>query len=238
VCCDLYVDKPDSVKYKKQGICGNDKASIIKQLLSNSVWHNLWNKLVTKTVYKKIMFPVLSNGEDWVIIIQAIYYAERIGYLCKALYHYCPNSESITVNQHRQLLGYDELYRNMKIACDFLAEKFHGDISILEPELSNNINNIKLHFLLIPSIRDISRLYILYPESNKNIFNKTWKVSLDRRCLFYFSLHNLVFPLKLFDLLKDIKIISVIRKIYKRVLPKNFRLLILKLRNIEDDDYI
>jgi glycosyltransferase involved in cell wall biosynthesis len=238
VCCDLYIEKIDGIKYKKQKIMDSDKINIIKQFLSNSVWHNLWNKLISKDIYKRIIFPEFSNGEDWVIIVQAVYYAERIGYLSNAFYHYYLNSESITFSQARRLRGYDELYKNMEILCNFLLEKFNEDISFLEPELSAYINTVKLPFLLIPDIRDISRLYILYPESNKNIFKKTWQVSLMKRWLFYFSLHNLFLPLKLFDLLKITKVVDIIRKIYKRVLPINFRLLILKLRNIEDDDYI
>jgi glycosyltransferase involved in cell wall biosynthesis len=242
VCCDLYVDKLDGIKYKKQGIIGADKISIIKQLLSNSVWHNLWNKLISKYIFKKVIFPDLSNGEDWVIIVQAVYYAERIDYLPKAMYHYCPNSESLTSSRDRRMRCHDELYKNMKIVCDFLMEKFNGNISVMEPELSANINTVKLPFLLIPEIRDVSRIYILYPESNKNIFKKTWRVSLTKRWLFYFSLHNFFLPLKLFDLklfdlLRITKFTGIIRKIYKRVLPINFRLLILKLRNVEDDDY-
>jgi glycosyltransferase involved in cell wall biosynthesis len=242
VCCDLYIDKVDGIKFKKQGITGTDKTSIIKQILSNSVWHNLWNKLISKDICKKIIFPDLSNGEDWGIIIQAVYYAERTGYLSKALYHYCLNSESITSSHDRRLRGYDELYKNMRIVCDFLLEKFNGNISALEPEISANINTVKLPFLLIPEIRDVSRLYTLYPGSNKNIFKKTWRVPLTKRLLFYFSLHNFFLPLKLFDLklfdlLKITKVTGIIRKIYKRVLPINFRLLILKLRNVEDDDY-
>jgi glycosyltransferase involved in cell wall biosynthesis len=237
VCCDLYVDKADGVKYKNQKITGRDKISIIKQLLSNSVWHNLWNKLIKKDICKKIIFPDLSNGEDWVIIMQAVYYAERMGYLCKALYHYRLSSESITASQDRRLRGYDELYKNMKLVCDFLLEKFNGNLSVLEPELSANINTIKLPFLLIPAIRDISRLYTVYPESNKNIFKKTWKVSPMKRCLFYFSQHNFLLPLKLFDLFKIVKIAGVTRKMYKRILPRSFRQIILKLRHIEDEDY-
>jgi glycosyltransferase involved in cell wall biosynthesis len=237
VCCDLYIEKADGVKYKNQKITGRDKTSIIKQLLSNSVWHNLWNKLIKKDICKKIIFPDLSNGEDWVIIVQAVYYAERIGFLSKALYHYCLNSESITNNQARRLKCYDELYKNMKTICDFLLGKFNGNISFLEPELSACINTIKLPFLLVPDTRDVSRLYILYPESNKNIFKKSWQVSLMKRWLFYFSLHNFFLPLKLFDLFKITEVVGIIRKIYRRALPINIRLIILKLRNIEDDDY-
>jgi glycosyltransferase involved in cell wall biosynthesis len=237
VCCDLYLYKIDGMKYKKQKISGSDKISILKQLLTNSVLHNLCNKLVSKDIYKRVIFPDFSNGEDWVIIVQAVYYAERIGFLSKALYHYCLNSESITNSQARRLKCYDELYKNMKIICDFLLEKFNGNISFLEPELSACMNTVKLPFLLIPDIRDISRLYILYPESNKNIFKKSWQVSPMKRWLFYFSLHNLFLPLKLFDLLQIMKVVGVIRKVYRRVLPVNFRRMMLKLRKVEDEDY-
>jgi glycosyltransferase involved in cell wall biosynthesis len=237
VCCDLYVDKPNGIKYKKQGLTDSDKTAVIKQLLSHSVWHNLWNKLIIKEVCDQIVFPEWSNGEDWAIIIQAVYYCGKIGYLDKALYHYCPNSDSITSMQSRKLRGYDELYKNMKIVCDFLTEKYNEDISVFEPELSDNINSVKLPFLLLPDIRDISRLYILYPQSNKNIFSTTWQVSFMKRCLFYFALHNLFFPLKLFDFLKIAEFTSIIRKIYRLIVPRNIRLIILKLRKVKDDDY-
>jgi glycosyltransferase involved in cell wall biosynthesis len=240
VCCDIYVDKHGSIRYNKQRISGSDKTTIIKQLLTGSVWHNVWNKLIKNNICKKIIFPVTSNGEDWVIIIQAIYYSINIGYLHEALYHYCFNSMSITSDKSKKLLGYCELYKSIGNVYNFLLEKYHNDISIFEPELSDIINKTKLPFLLIRNIRNISKLYDLYPESNKNIFNKSMRLSPIYRYLFYFAAHNTFFPLKLFDVFEKpgACIINTIRSAYKKLLPTEFRLKILKLRKVEDDNYI
>jgi glycosyltransferase involved in cell wall biosynthesis len=240
LCCDLYVDKSYSRRYNKQRISGRDKTTIIKQLLTGSVWHNLWNKLIKNEICRKIIFPDMSNGEDWVIIIQAVYYANRIDYLHEALYHYCPNVGSLTLDKNRILVGYNELYENIGAVYRFLLEKHNDNILIFEPELSDIINKTKLPFLLIPKIRNISKLYDLYPESNKNIFNKSMRLSPIYRYLFYFTAHNIFFPLKLFDVFeKPITcIINAIRRVYKRLLPIEFRLKILKLRKVEDDNYV
>jgi hypothetical protein len=182
----------------------------------------------------------MSNGEDWVIIIQAVYYANRIDYLHEALYHYCPNEGSLTLDKNRILVGYDELYENIGAVYRFLFEKYNDNILIFEPELSDIINKTKLPFLLIRNIRNISKLYYLYPESNKNIFNKSMRLSLIYRYLFYFAGHNIFFPLKLFDIFEKpvTCIINAIRRAYKRLLPTEFRLKILKLRKVEDDNYV
>jgi glycosyltransferase involved in cell wall biosynthesis len=79
VCCNI--DDETNYKYLKYNFNCIDKITILKQLLSYKFYVAVWNKLVKRSVYLKVFFPDENQGEDSVIIAQALYFAEFIGFI-------------------------------------------------------------------------------------------------------------------------------------------------------------
>jgi hypothetical protein len=93
----------------------------------------------------------------------------------------------------------DENYNNYSIIVNFLKDKYN-DISIFDPELSNFVNKVKLSIILNKITRkNIDRLFELYPNSNKLIFNQKSRFALYHKILLYLATKKVLFPLRLMD---------------------------------------
>lgn len=88
-----------------QRIDGKIIPKITKRQTGNSLIHNflygqltsvLWNRLVRTDVYRRISFSTESILEDFFITAQLIFYAPRVSFLHKILYHYVRQPKSVT----------------------------------------------------------------------------------------------------------------------------------------------
>ena len=79
----------------------NSKEQFLRDVLQN-YWGTVWKILTKRTVYNEnnIHFPLgVNGGEDYVVCVQLLYYAQRAFSIDKPLYNYFRgNSSSITYN--------------------------------------------------------------------------------------------------------------------------------------------
>ncbi|MDD6001259.1 MAG: glycosyltransferase [Bacteroidales bacterium] len=103
-----------------------DKKQLYYALFQGGGAHAVWGTMCKKEVYNKgILFPTANMGEDYVIVTQLIYYATKIGYLQKALYYYCQNSNSMMNNSepNKKIKFAEQLKKNLDIVISFLEHK-------------------------------------------------------------------------------------------------------------------
>lgn len=85
VYCDYY--KNNLVTYVPTILEKNLPFERIKKR-SFSFGNMLWNRLIKKDIFEKVIFHQESMGEDDYISTQLYYLSNTIAYLCKPLYHY------------------------------------------------------------------------------------------------------------------------------------------------------
>jgi glycosyltransferase involved in cell wall biosynthesis len=200
----------------------DDKFEIIRGIVP-CIYFNwaVWNKLVKRNIYNKIIFPVAFYGEDQQICLQIIHYIKKFGYIKKSLYHYYYNINSIGNDNRRGPQRALEFYENTVWIINFCYNNYSSHFSAFEPELSAHINSIKLRFVLEKSIRDVHKLHELYPDSNKQIFNAAWRESLYNKIILFLAVNNFAWLAYL-----PVDVINMVKKIYRSVIPRNIRLII------------
>jgi glycosyltransferase involved in cell wall biosynthesis len=236
--CNYYLDKENS-EIQREHIKSSTKIEFLREVFTRRDFTvALWNKLIRRSLFSQIVFPVASQSEDIPITLQLIYYANSIGYLDDALYHHCFNSGSISQAKERKYARMEEVYANLKAATMFLKEKFGENIkNCLEPELSNYINKAKIEHLSHKETRDIKKLFELYPESNSNIFNRGFKASSFKKFLLFFATRSILFPWKMLESINPVLefFYKNARTFYRVIIPGNIRDKIWSHRN---SDYL
>jgi len=164
IVCDYFYECDGISVLQKQDFNSFDKIIIIKNILSIKIKSVLWNKIVKKELLLQANFPEYNRSEDYVISIQNVYNAEKIGYLNIPLYHYCYNGESLSNNIQTKINGRIEENKNWCKVVNFLKEKY-DNIKIFEPELSNHVNSFKVIYIKDRELRTRKELFNLYPES-------------------------------------------------------------------------
>lgn len=162
-----------------------DKIAILKALLYEKRGGYLWNHLVKRSVIfdNEYMVPVNGVIEDIVLVIQYIYYSNKIGYVNAPLYYYCRNNESITVSgsKEKELFIFLEDEGCLRTIFSFLKQKkldtilrddiFHIKF-LYKMRMMYYIYNIKDCNLWVPYFKDIN-ISALYNQkvSLKNKIN-------------------------------------------------------------------
>src|SRR5574344_1189387 len=126
VWCDFY--KSDGIN--NDYIIQNtkiDKIDIFKDILNSKKMANVWNHLLKRSIiygYNYVV-PISNYLEDMVLLVQYMYYSNKIGYVNVPLYFYFNNIDSISSHGSKekeinQLIDYET---NMKIVLSFLMQK-------------------------------------------------------------------------------------------------------------------
>ena len=138
--CNFFVGtKNDEFVDPTKVLTGNTLSQIKYGIFGSLQIQNVWNKLVKREIYEKITFQKENFGEDCYITCQILYYADKIGYLNKPLYHYRFNEESLCHNPKFAKQRYEGIKANYGHIIEFCKEKFGDDITIFEPELSERM---------------------------------------------------------------------------------------------------
>jgi glycosyltransferase involved in cell wall biosynthesis len=119
-----------------------DKVLIFKHIIMYWKYSaSVWDKMIKREIYEKIVFPKHHYIDDRVITVQTVFYAEKIGYVPDCLYHYRKHPESICSSQKQADKTVDE-YHNFIMILEFCKDK--NLIPVLERELCYRVNSIKL----------------------------------------------------------------------------------------------
>ena len=214
VWCDYYNYNQNSNEHIETNIVGLNKYDIIKKLLSEQLHGSMWNKITKKNLFKNnnIIFPPGNMIEDLIVTIKNVYYANKIGHVNDALYHYIFNPYSLTQDIKKAKIRAEEYYKNLNSLLEFLNEKFKTGIINIEPEFSFRVNICKISMLRIRELRDIEKILLFYPDSHKHIFNKKFDVNLLHKIFLFLATKRIIFPYYLLDILFPL---------YKRLLRVN-----------------
>jgi glycosyltransferase involved in cell wall biosynthesis len=210
----------------------DDKIEMIKEI---AAWKRfppaVWNKLVKHEILKKVIFPAVSNGEDVQISVQTVHYSQRIGFIKNILYHYYYNANSLVNDSSIELQRYADLYEISKWVINFISDNYSACFNTFEPDLSDYINSIKLHFALEKPIRKFSVFHELYPTSNRYIFSSTRREFLANKIILFLAVYDRTFILA--DIFRAAH--HAVRTVYKMLVPKNVRNIIWHKRNKNAD---
>jgi glycosyltransferase involved in cell wall biosynthesis len=180
---------PDFFNHDKtyciQGITAKSKIGIYKDILNSesSISSAIWLKFTKRDILSNVHFPVSMEWEDLVISIQIINISKNIFHLNKSFYHHTRNRNSISNDKKRKNKNLIEIFDNLSIAINYFHEYTGNNLKILEPELSACINRFKFESLFVKELLDSKVLFKFYPESNKKIFDKSWKIMFLKRLI-------------------------------------------------------
>jgi glycosyltransferase involved in cell wall biosynthesis len=192
VFCDFITHQESRNIYWSADINNKSKIEIIKQIgvKINSVTASSWNKIIKKHIFDNVVFSNTSYAEDKYTSLQTTYYAEKMGHINAAFYHYVINSDSSCNNAKHSLKRKIEHFENYKLVVEFLTEKYGKDIELFEPELSDGVNSLKIEIIFDRKVRTIININELYQVANKRIFSKTWKAKITTKILFYMVIYG------------------------------------------------
>lgn len=197
VCCDFYEEFSNRI-VKNHSSGKADKISLLKDYLAFKIASNLFNRVTKRSLWEKITFPQASYAEDIFIVLQLLYYSDRIDYIDKPLYRYCYNPTSLCHDKNYDRRT-NEYFNSIAAITHFLETKFK-DISVFDPELSNRVNKAKLAIILDKQTRNPDKLFELYTHSNKLIFNKDSSLTFYHKILLFLATKKILLPLRLLDL--------------------------------------
>ena len=190
VVCDFYSTDCEK-RHLVRGLISTDRDGVIADVLLWKIACCLWNKLVQRELYlrSKIEYPINNMGEDGVLVVQILWYANKISYLPEALYFYYNNPTSITndITDEKIRRCFIQAMTNVGIIKQFLVDK----------------SSKKINDALTKYIFEQSYLIVSLAKRNKDDLKK-WRASIDNiKSLVYkspyLSIKNkLVFYLLLF----------------------------------------
>jgi glycosyltransferase involved in cell wall biosynthesis len=144
VCCGYFQEKDNGAYFDAPQILSEDKTKLIKYgIFGFGNAKVLWNKLVKRGIYEKVIFSEESNGEDCYISCQNLYHAKKVGYYPLPLYHYRCSDNSLSANKSIAQKRYEDRKANYERIIKFCIEKFGDNLSVFEPELRKRMANIE-----------------------------------------------------------------------------------------------
>ena len=179
VWCDWFLSFRDNERYMQQK--GNETPiDCIKAMLSGRMKYNVWNKMVRRSLYidNRITFPDGFGMGEYMTMIQAFAFAEKVCYVPEALYHYIQlNTAAFTKTASETHLS--QIQYNANRTIEFIQSRYGAE---LEKELQYFKLNIKLPFLISNKKDSYRRWLEWYPEANRYI-NRNKMFSLRIRLL-------------------------------------------------------
>jgi glycosyltransferase involved in cell wall biosynthesis len=144
LCCEYFEEKNGKTRVVAPQVVPEDKIGRMKYgTFGFGNVKVLWNKLVKREIYEKIVFKKTGTNEDCFITAQLFYYADKIGYIPLPLYHWQFNENSVTNNKLLAQKRYEDRKVNYEHIIEFCKEKFGDDLSIFEPELSVRMQRLE-----------------------------------------------------------------------------------------------
>ena len=133
VICGYYISDYNGLHKQCSSVKCSDKSSIIADLLKFDDWC-VWNKLVKRSIFNRrdYIFPKENMGEDVLMTIQNLYFAQKISYVEEPLYNYFLNNSSIThqISPQKLLDTFSQCMNNIDMVCSFVEN--NGDSKMIE----------------------------------------------------------------------------------------------------------
>jgi len=168
VYCDFYLTFDKDERYMGNPTYETPDQMLRKGFLGGGAKYNVWNKLIKRTLYEGIEFPVdhFKGGED-MIVIEMLAKASRVAHVPKALYHYVKTNASAISEGFSERRLVDIRY-NADHAMNALTASYPADLS---DEIAWFKLNVKLPFLLSDSAQKHAVWTEWYPEADDHIMS-------------------------------------------------------------------
>ncbi|MCQ2160845.1 MAG: glycosyltransferase [Bacteroidales bacterium] len=195
--CDFFLTYATGERYMHCPTYTTPDEALRKGYLGGAMKYNVWNKLIRRSLYAGVVFPVdhRKGGED-MIMLSVLSKAKRIAYVPEALYHYVNiNTGAISKGFSEQRL-IDVKY-NANTAIEYLVNHYPADLT---KEIAFFKLNVKLQFIITD---DKSRYKIWkdwYPESNAYAM-KNKNLPLRTRLIQWCAAHELWSILQIYNFL-------------------------------------
>ena len=160
--CDFFLNYENSERYMKCPEYTTPDEMLRKGFLCGTAKYNVWNKLIRRSLYDGVEFPVdhRKGGED-MIMIGMLSKARSIAYVPRALYHYVKtNAEAISEKFSQQRLI------DIRYNADHAIAALDGYPGDLTREIALFKLNVKLPFLISDEDRRHEVWKEWYPEAN------------------------------------------------------------------------
>ena len=109
VICDIYTSDGENHTLFKCGDEGLEKWDFFEKMCQMKFSWSTCNKLIRRTLFADVVFPVRNNAEDMALILQLMAKADKISYVPQAFYYYYINPYSIT-----QLRTKEQILKNIE----------------------------------------------------------------------------------------------------------------------------
>lgn len=185
VVCDLYKTQEQIFNYihyfpQKQ----ITKDSLLSNIFSNTCSHYFVTILYKKQLFDNpVKYPEANWFEDLVFTSQILYYAKKIGYVQKPLYHYIirPTSMTNAQNLDKKRKALSQMRKNIDVILSFIEENNVGEKyeTILK---FFHILNYK-DFVRTPQLEQEYKQYNYSSIKGSILFNKNFNIILKIRYL-------------------------------------------------------
>lgn len=206
--CDFFLTYEKSERYMHCPAYSTPDEALRKGYLAGAMKYNVWNKLIKRSLYDGVVFPVdhRKGGED-MIMLNVLSKATKLAHVPEALYHYVNvNSGAISKGFSPQRL-IDVKY-NADTAIKYLVENYPVDI---DKEIAFFKLNVKLQFLITDDKNRYAVWKDWYPESNTYVL-KNKELPLRTRILQWFAANNLWLLVRLYYTITYRVIYSILYK--------------------------
>lgn len=210
VFCDFYITDGYTHRSLHRNFGIVNKETILSTVICK-MWWSLCGGLVKRNIVSNnpIIYPTANNGEDFAIMVQQIYYAQRFAYISECLYYYYTNPNSIT-----QKIGLDKYLQRKEQHSSNVAvvETFFKRENVFEI-YSGVLLNLKLYcranFSDQVCDRNTRRVWhSIYPELDSE------KILFNNKIAFHLKFHYWAVRLHVFSLY--LILLKIKRKIYRK----------------------
>ncbi len=172
-----------------------NKSKILQRILSNTCCHYIWALLSNNKIYQNnLKSPAANLFEDLVFTTQILYFAKKIGYVQKPLYHYIlrPTSMSFSQTLDQKQKNLIPMKKNIDVILSFLKENNVGEKYEKAIKFFHNLN-----YQTLIRTQEHKKQYsgYNYPEQTGGVlFSKEYNIVLKIRYLLVrlklFRLHD------------------------------------------------
>ncbi len=185
--CDFYLTYEKSERYLHCPHFATADEALRIGYLGGTAKYNVWNKLIRRSLYEGVEFPVdhRKGGED-MIMFYVLSRAKTVAHVPEALYHYVKYNENAISEKFSEQRLKDIRY-NADYAIKSVQRNCTEDMTI---ELSFFKLNVKLPFLITDDPVKYKIWKDWYPEANRAIMKNPY-LPYRTKLLQWFAAHNM-----------------------------------------------
>ena len=195
--CDFYLSYEHTERYQKSPQFATPLDALKIGYLGGRAKYNVWNKLIKRSLYDGVEFPVehRKGGED-MIMFDVLSKAKSVAYVPEALYHYVKYNENAISERFSEQRLIDIRY-NADQAIAAVIKNCPVDLS---KEIAFFKLNVKLPFLITDNPEKWRIWKEWYPEANEFIMANHY-LPFRTRLLQWFASKNFWWIVRVYYLL-------------------------------------